>query len=95
MISQDDINKIRDLKSRRYSQGKVAQELGVSRSTVARYWGDSGKRLKLENLFQMGECRNCGLIYPKPKFLASWTCPLCKNVYSWKKCWYIDTDGQT
>jgi transcriptional regulator with XRE-family HTH domain len=33
------IDKIQKLKARRYTQEKVAEQLGLSRSTVARYWG--------------------------------------------------------
>ncbi|MEW6570236.1 MAG: AAA family ATPase [Nitrospirota bacterium] len=41
MITDDDKEKIQDLKVKGYSQAKVARELGLSRSTVARYWKHS------------------------------------------------------
>jgi transcriptional regulator with XRE-family HTH domain len=97
MITQDEIDKIQNLKARRYSQSRVAEKLDISISTVARYW-DQGEKLKggslspkkfdLDNLFRMAKCVNCGLVYPNPKFLRSWTCPGCNMVMEWKSCWY-------
>ena len=97
MITQDEIDEIQNLKARRYSQSRVAEKLAISISTVARYW-DQGKKLKggglspkkfdLDDLFYIYKCGNCGLVYPNPKFLYSWTCPGCKKEVHWKSCWY-------
>jgi hypothetical protein len=97
MITQDQIDEIQHLKARRYSQSRVAEKLAISVSTVARYW-DQRKKLKngrltpkkfdLDDLFLIGKCGSCGLVYPKPKFLYSWTCPGCNVVVKWKSCWY-------
>ncbi len=97
MITHDTIDKIQKLKARRYSQDKVAKELKISRSTVARYWSvekePSGgrvapKKLGLDDVFLLGKCPLCGLFYPKPKFMPVWSCPGCKKQTSWKDCWY-------
>jgi transcriptional regulator with XRE-family HTH domain len=100
MISQDMIEKIQKLKTRRYTQEKVAEQLGLSRSTVARYWGDRkgtslDKRVSKDDVvailgyfFQMGRCSDCGITYPKPKFLPEWKCPKCRATSGWGKCWY-------
>jgi hypothetical protein len=97
MITQDQIDKIQKLKAKRYSQSKVAKELHLSRSTVARYWEvekktvggkSTSKKFGLDDLFFVSKCGSCGLIYPKPKFLPSWNCPGCKKVVHWKVCWY-------
>lgn len=97
MITQDEIDKIQNLRARRYSQSRVAEKLGISISTVARYW-DQGQKLTagkltpkkfgLDDLFYMGKCGNCGLVYPNPKFLYSWNCPGCNKEMRWKSCWY-------
>jgi predicted Zn-ribbon and HTH transcriptional regulator len=86
MLTQDDINKIQKLKERGYSQAKIASKLGISRSTVVRYWGI--KRLRFSDLFQLGPCPDCGTIYPKPKFMPNWKCPYCKKEYIWKNPWF-------
>jgi hypothetical protein len=71
--------------------------LGISRSTVARYWDGekktvggkpTSKKFGLDDLFLVGKCNTCGLIYPMPKFLPFWNCPGCKKHLQWKKCWY-------
>ena len=99
MITQDVIGKIQKLKARRYSQGKVAEKLEISRSTVARYWkGEkklsggkaASKKLGLDDLFVVEKCPHCGLSYPKPKFIAAWYCPGCKKPTVWPKCWYTE-----
>ena len=97
MITQDEIDKVKKLKAKRYSQSRVAKELGISISTVARYW-HSGEKLSggkltpkqynLGALFYIGRCRNCSLVYPMPKFLYSWNCPGCNEPVQWKSCWY-------
>ncbi len=97
MITRDVIEKIQKLKERRYSQTKVAQELGISKSTVARYWhgekqstGSKAvpKRLGIDDVFVFTKCIHCGLAYPSPKFMPAWLCPGCKKQNSWKACWY-------
>ncbi len=97
MITQDQIDQIQKLKSKRYSQAKVAQKLSISRSTVARYWPSkkesitsrlTSKKFGLDDLFRVEKCKGCGLIYPKPKFLPLWKCPGCKKDSGWNICWY-------
>lgn len=97
MITQDEIDKIQELKARRYSQSRVAEKLNISISTVSRHW-HQGKKLKgsrlttkkfgFDDLFHIGKCVNCGLVYPNPKFLRSWNCPGCNKVVYWETCWY-------
>ena len=86
MITKDDVAKIQELKKRGYSQDKVALELKISRSTVARNWG--GKRHTFRDLFLLGPCVRCGTVYPKPKFLIQWKCPYCEDDVYWKKPWF-------
>ncbi len=97
MYNQDVIDKVLELKKRRYSQGKVAKELAISRSTVARYWHldekaaegkEPPKQPGYDLFFKISKCRFCGLVYPKPKFLPSWPCPRCKKRDTWPGCWY-------
>ena len=71
MISQDTIQKIQRLKGRRFTQENVAQQLGLSRSTVARHWGGrkgisveeevSTVMAALKYYFQIGKCPDCGM----------------------------------
>jgi transcriptional regulator with XRE-family HTH domain len=86
MITKDDITRIQNLKAKDYSQTKVAQELNISRSTVARYWG--GRKLSLNDLYLVSPCSACGTVYPKPKFLANWKCPYCKKDFYWPNPWF-------
>ncbi len=97
MITRDTIDEIQRLKETRYSQSKIAKLLNLSKSTVARNWhGEKGtaahpvapKRLRLEDLFLIGTCDDCGITYPMPKFLPSWACPGCYAETDWQKCWY-------
>ncbi len=97
MYDQDVIDKILELKKRRLTQKKVAQQLGISRSTVARYWNlgkkapevnQAPKQFGYELFFEISRCRGCGLVYPKPKFLPSFPCPRCKKRETWPACWY-------
>lgn len=99
MITRDTIDKIQKLKGRRYSQEKISKELKISRSTVARYWEEekelSGakavpKKFDLNDLFHVGKCTHCGLIYPMPKFMPAWLFPGCKKQANWKNCWYSE-----
>jgi transcriptional regulator with XRE-family HTH domain len=86
MISKDERAKIQELKSRGYSQSRVAQALKISRSTVARNW--SSKKLTFDNLYLVSRCDTCGTVYPKPKFLTKWQCPYCKTSFHWKTPWF-------
>ncbi len=88
MITKDQINRIEELKARGYSQSKIAEKLKMSRSTVQRHW--RGKKLKLEDLFQIGRCHSCRAPIPKPKFLHSWTCPACKKPLKWEDSQFFD-----
>ncbi len=96
MITLDTINEIKRLKERRYSQAKVAKQLNISKSTVARYWGEKKdsvakaglKRVGFEDVFRIGKCDSCGLTYPKPKFMPAWQCPNCNKPDAWSGCWY-------
>ncbi len=97
MITRDTIDEIQRLKERRYTQDRVAKELKISRSTVARYWS-GGKELSrgktaprkwgFEDVFVIRECPDCGLIYPCPKFMPVWFCPGCKRQNRWENCCY-------
>jgi hypothetical protein len=86
MITTDEEQKIKELKARGYSQSKIAKELNISRSTVARHWG--GRKLILSDLFAVGPCRRCKTVYPMPKFLPSFHCPYCKEEFFWWKLWF-------
>ena len=98
MISQDTIQKIQRLKARRFTQENVAQQLGLSRSTVARHWGGrkgisveeevSTVMAALKYYFEIGKCPDCGITYPRPKFLPEFKCPKCKTTWVWEKCFY-------
>jgi hypothetical protein len=97
MITQDDIDRIQEMRARRYSQPRVARELKISVSTVARYWkpgkelrgsGPTPKKYGFGDLFSVGKCPSCGLVYPNPKFLYSWNCPGCKKSVHWPSCQY-------
>ena len=92
MITQDQIDQIQKLKAKRYSNKKIAEKLKISTSTVARYLPSekktissklSTKKFGLDDLFLLGKCKDCGLIYPKPKFLPLWNCPACKTPSHW------------
>ncbi len=58
MLKESEIQSIQGLKNQGYSQAKAAAELGISRSTVAKYWnveatvdpgpGSEGDTLKQE-----------------------------------------------
>ncbi len=93
MLTQDDVKKIQTLKERGYSKAKVAKTLGVSRGTVAKYWGGRGERVSLTDLkrrfdecFAWATCTQpaCRLMYWAPKFLPKSPCPGCGVVYEWK-----------
>jgi len=86
MITQNDIEKIRELKEKGYSQQKVANELKLSRSTVARHWSNTKTlELTLNDLFAVAKCSGCETIYPTPRFLPEWKCPYCKAEFYWKE----------
>ena len=92
MIIQDKLDKIPELKKRRLSNAKIAEELGISKSTVGRHCpgkrrllaGKAVKRLGLDRMFALTECSHCGLMYPAPNFLSKWLCPGCKTQTEWK-----------
>ncbi len=97
MITRDTMDKIQELKERRYSQEKVAKKLNISRSTVRRYWkGEKGTaadkplldRLGLGYFFALKECPHCHTIYPAPKFSPIFSCPGCNKKASWPRCYY-------
>lgn len=86
MVTKDELEKIKALKDRGYSQGKIATTLKISRSTVARHWGR--KRLTFDDLFSLAKCNQCGTLYPKPKFIHSWNCPYCGRFFTWNTKWF-------
>jgi len=86
MLTKDQILKILELKKRGYSQEKVAGKLKMSRSTVQRHW--KGKRVKIDDVFVWGKCKNCNSPYPIPKFLGGWKCPACKEGVDWVTPWF-------
>ena len=98
MISDDQVEEIQRLKARRFSQHRIARDLKISRSTVARHWDGRNKpptdkpaprKLDFDDLFLLAECSNCHIVYPNPKFMPAWSCPGCRKQNSWQqRCWY-------
>ena len=96
MLTQNQVNAIRDLHNRRYSQSKIATRIKCSRSTVRNYLGlgkkpyklalpqnTTSKTLNILELFVWGTCDACGITYPMPKFMPFWCCPVCRKPYRW------------
>ncbi len=98
MLTQDQIDLIRNLHNKRYSQAKIAKKVKCSTSSVRNYLGLGKKQYKvalpqdttqkvlnISQIFVLGKCPECGITYPMPRFMPSWCCPACKKPYSWKK----------
>ncbi len=92
MLTQDDVKKIQALKERAYSKAKVAKTMGLARGTVAKYWGGRGERVSLTDLkkrfdecFAWRTCSDpaCRLMHWAPRFLPTFSCPGCRQSFSW------------
>ncbi len=90
MLTKTDVDNIQFLKKKGYSRRRAARELHFNAKTVARYWGESVRSHRFEDYFSWERCRLCGVEYPRPKFVAAWLCPGCRNQESWNGCWYGD-----
>ena len=93
MLTLKDVERIRVLKRKGFSKHRTARELGFNVKTVTKYWGEGSLSLTAfsnfsNDYFAWGDCSNCAISYPTPKFLYTWQCPGCGKRCQWKSSWY-------